>query len=220
MPYIMRRFSPLWLLGLISFVVLAGTSASAASQDGTKVQVKEGHRVRLIYYLTGAETAKEADSVIAAVKALPTVTSATANLERGYLKVSFDSHELSYHQVAQAIAEAGSSSGKNYDPRVVISVPDYAKPEIAPKIQAIFDDPKLRPWVKIELIDAAKGLFFVHFLPLKVDPNQSGTQGFNGGYLTHPIHMAPPVGMALPFKYAAEDAPEIPTAKNAAGKKS
>jgi copper chaperone CopZ len=206
----MRRFSILCFLGSILLAAFAVTSVSAASQDGTKTPVKEGHRVRLIYYVTGLESAKEADAITAAIKLLPTVTTATANLERGYLKVSFDSHELSYHQVAQAIADAGTSSRKNYDPRVVISVPDYAKPDIAPKIQAIFDDPKLKPWVKIEPIDRAKGVFFVHLLPLKLDPNHSGTQGFNGGYLTHPIHMAPPVGMALPFKYAAEDDPTIP----------
>jgi copper chaperone CopZ len=215
----MRPTPILCFLGSVLLAVLPTASTNAASQDGTKAQVKEGHRVRLIYYITGVESTRETDAMIAAIKQLPTVTSATADIERGYIKVSFDSHELSYHQVAQAITGVGSSLGKTYDPRAVISVPDYAKPDVTPKIQAIFDDPKLAPWVKIEPIEAAKGLFFVHFRPLKLNPDQSGTQGFNGGYLTHPIHMAPPIGLALPFKYAAEDAPEIPTGKSTAARK-
>ena len=178
--------------------------------DGTKKQEKEGHRVKLIYYVTGLGSQAEADEIAAAVKALPTVTQVVPNLARGYVRVLFDSHELSYHQVAQAIADAGKNHGKAYDPRVVVSIPDYAKSEITPKIKAIFADPVLQSWIRIEPIDAAKGTFFVHFLALVPDPKKTGTQGFNGGYLTHPIHMVPPTGLALPFKYLSEDSPEIP----------
>ena len=99
---------------------------------------------------------------------------------------------------------------------MVISIPDYSKPEITPKIKAIFADEKLKPLIWIEAIDASKGVFFVHFLPLKLDPAKSGTQGFNGGYLTHPIHMVPPTGLAPPFKYSAEDSPEIPVSQGTA----
>jgi hypothetical protein len=206
-----------FLLAASIALAIAGP-ALADNQDGTKIPTKEGHRVRLIYYLSEVAGQKEADAIVLAVKAIKTVTTASVDTNRGYLKISFDSHEVSYHQVAQVIADAGNNFNKKYDPRVVISVPDYAKPEVMPKIKAIFADEKLKPWIVIEPIDAAKGVFFVHFLPLKLDPAKTGTQGFNGGYLTHPIHMVPPTGLALPFKYAAEDSPEIPVYKAAAGK--
>jgi copper chaperone CopZ len=179
--------------------------------DGTKAAQKEGHRVRIVYYLTGLESPAEAQLITEKVKGLKSVTAVTVNTERHYALVIFDSHQLSYHQVAQAMVEAGTPLKKAYDPRVVVSIPDYASPANKNRIDAVFADEKLKPWIAIEPIDAAKGLFFVHFRPLLIDPNKTGTQGFNGGYLTHPIHMAPPVGMALPFKYLSEDNPAVPT---------
>jgi len=196
---------------LIALMALLTTSlVHADNGDGTKVQVKPGHRVKLIYYISELHGQKESDAIVAALKPLPTVTTASVDTTRGYVRISFDSHDLSYHQVAQAIAEVGTTFEKIYDPRVVISVPDYPKPDITPRIKAIFADEKLKPWITIEAIDESRGLFFVHFLPLKLDPAKTGTQGFNGGYLTHPIHMVPPTGLALPFKYLSEDSPEIP----------
>jgi hypothetical protein len=207
----------LWITAL---ALISAGFVHADNGDGTKVPTKPGHRVRLIYYLSGVEGQKEADAIVLSVKVLKTVTTASVDTGRGCLKVSFDSHDLSYHQVAQAIADAGAQFGKKYDPRVVISVPDYAKPDITPKIKAIFANGQLKPWIWIEAIDESKGVFFVHFLPLKPDPARTGTQGFNGGDLTHPIHMVPPTGLALPFKYSSEDSPEIPVYKAAAPQKS
>ena len=42
--------------------------------------------------------------------------------------------------------------------------------------------------VRIEPLDKSKGEFIVHFLPLELEPGESGPQGFNGGHLNHPIH--------------------------------
>jgi hypothetical protein len=206
------------LLLAAALALAAAVPTQADNQDGTKIPTKEGHRVRLIYYLSEVSGQKEADAIVQAVKAIKTVTTASVNTNREYLKISFDSHEVSYHQVAQVIADVGAGFNKKYDPRVVITIPDYSRPEVMPKIKAIFADEKFKPWIVIEPIDAAKGVFFVHFLPLALDPAKTGTQGFNGGYLTHPIHMVPPTGLALPFKYSAEDSPEIPVYPAAGGK--
>jgi hypothetical protein len=201
------------LLAVATALLTAGMVVHADNGDGTKVPTKPGHRVRLVYYLSELEGPTEADAIVLAVKALATVTTASVDTTRGYLKISFDSHDLSYHQVAQAIADVGTGFGKKYDPRVVMSIPDYSKADVTPKIKAIFADEKLKPWIRIEAIDESKGVFFVHFLPLQLDPSKAGTQGFNGGYFTHPIHMVPPTGLGLPFKYSAEDSPDIPTYK-------
>jgi len=209
-PFLTFRF-PL----AAAMLLLSASLLQADNGDGTKVQTKPGHRVRLIYYLSGVAGPKEADAIVQGVKQLKTVTTASVDTDRGFLKISFDSQELSYHQVAQAINDAGDGFGKKYDPRVVISVPDYAKPDVKPKIDAILGDEKLKPLIRIEAIDEAKGIFFVHFLPLKLDPAKTGTQGFNGGALTHPIHMVPPTGLALPFRYYNDDSPEIPVYKPA-----
>jgi copper chaperone CopZ len=215
-----RIFPMLRFLLITSIALMTNGLVHADNGDGTKVPTKEGHRVKLIYYLSGVEGQKEADAIVRAVKALNTVTAASVDTGRGYAKVAFDSQDLSYHQVAQAIADVGIRFEKKYDPGVVISIPDYSKPEVTPKIKAIFADEKLKPLIWIEAIDESKGVFFVHFLPLKLDPAKTGTQGFNGGYLAHPIHMVPPTGLALPFKYSVEDSPEIPVFKAAAPKKS
>src|ERR1035437_9726321 len=45
----------------------------------------------------------------------------------------------------------------------------------------------------------------VHFLPLKVDPNETTPQGFNGGHLHHPISDPPPQGLGLTSTYVAND---------------
>jgi hypothetical protein len=211
-------FSILHFLLTVSITLATAGLAHADTQDGTKIPTKEGHRVKLIYYLSDVDGQQEADAIVLAVRTIKTVTTASVDTNRNYLKISFDSHEVSYHQVAQVIADAGTNFNKKYDPRVVISIPDYPKPEVMPKIKAIFADEKFKPWIVIEPINTAKGIFFVHFLPLKLDPTKMGTQGFNGGYLTHPIHMVPPTGLALPFKYSAEDNPEIPVYKAVSGK--
>lgn len=202
------------LLLVCFFLSSLALCAQAEDRDGTKIPVKSGHKVHIIYYVTGLGEQSEPEAIVQSVKKLETVSSVGVNTDRGYVKVVFDSHQLSYHQVAQAIMDAGAQFGKDYDPRVVISVPDYPRKDVTPKINAVFANPKFKQWIKIEAIDSEKGLFFVHFLPLKDLTLRDGarTPGFNGGYLTHPIHLAPPEGMALRFKYFSDDSPEIPVA--------
>jgi len=86
---------------------------------------------------------------------------------RSYTRIRFDSHVVSYHQVAQAVAEAGKSAGKNYDPYLVFIVSEYARSNNAADVDAIFAGNRLNTRVPVAPLDKAKGEFSVHFLPLK-----------------------------------------------------
>ena len=125
----------------------------------------------------------------------------------GYVCVVFDSHVVSYHQIAQAITEAGKQTEKKYDPRLKMQVPEYATGDNAKRVDALLAGKRLNQRVRIEAIDKSKGEFLIHFLPLEFDQTLSGPQGFNGGHLNHPLHDPPPRGMGLTCTYAAETDP-------------
>jgi copper chaperone CopZ len=163
------------------------------------------HTPTLVYYLSNITGQPDADAILAVVQKLPSVRKVNVNLARGYAQVRFDSHVVSYHQVAQAIADAGTKVGKKFEPRLKIRVPEYSQGENATKVDAVFAGKRLNQRVRIEPLDKRKGDFFVHLLPLKVDPAETGPQGFNGGHLNHPLHDPPPRGLGLTCIYAAED---------------
>lgn len=163
------------------------------------------HTPTLIYYLSGAESPKDAEAIIAAVHQLKSVSRVDCNRTRSYVQVRFDSHVVSYHEVAQAIAAAGTSLGKKYDPRLKLTVPAYALAGNTAKVDELFAGKRLNQRVTLEPVDKAKGVFLVHFLPLKTDPAETGPQGFNGGHLNHPLHDPPPRGLGLECRYAADD---------------
>jgi hypothetical protein len=58
-------------------------------------------------------------------------------------------------------------------------------------------------------LDKARGLFMVHFLPLKINPADKTPQGFNGGHLHHPISDPPPRGLGLTSGYGSDYDPTI-----------
>ncbi len=203
---------PRILLFLLSVTAAACLAAGNAPVDPATIPQSEKppHPVRLLFYLTGLHGENEIAAIKQSVGMLKTVTSVKVNAGRGYALVAFDQRDLSFHEVAQAISDAGMAAGKWYDPRVVMHIPDFARPGITPKVRAILEDEKLKSLIRVDPIDEAKGVFFIHFLPLKVDPARTTWQGFNGGALTHPLHMDPPIGLSLAFKYAATDDPAIP----------
>jgi hypothetical protein len=125
-----------------------------------------------------------------------------------YVTVQFDSHVVSYHQVAQAITDAGAQAGKQYAPWLKIRVPEYARADNSARVDALFAGKRLNQRVRIEPIDKARGEFSVHFLPLQLDPADPAPQGFNGGHLNHPIHDPPPRGLGLQFIYVTESTNE------------
>jgi hypothetical protein len=192
------------LLGL-TFLVCAGVSAAGDAGPSPSASagddVRAPHTPALMFYLTGATEARDADAIRAAVGKLKVATVLEVNTQWGYAHIRFDSHVVSYHQVAQAIADAGESLGKKYDPYLIFRVPDYTKADNAERVDAVFAGKKLRTRVNVTPIDKSKGNFAVHFLPLKVDPVVTAPQGFNGGHLHHPISDPAPRGLALESSY-------------------
>jgi copper chaperone CopZ len=157
------------------------------------------HTPTLTFHLTQADEPADAEAIRASVQKVASVLKIT--FVKSTVQVRFDSHVVSYHQVAQAIAEAGTSRGKTFDPHLKIIVPDYAKADNAIKVDAIFTGKRLNQRVSIKPCDRTRGEFFIHFLPLTVDPADKKPQGFNGGHLHHPIHDEPPRGLGLDCDY-------------------
>jgi copper chaperone CopZ len=162
------------------------------------------HTPTLIFYLSGADGPKDVEAIRESIGKLKSATLVEANTNRSYARVRFDSHVVSYHQVAQALADAGATVDKHYDPRLKITVPEYSKGDNAAKVDAVFTGKRLNQRVTVQRVDPAKGIFLVHFLPLMVDATNESPQGFNGGHLNHPIHDAPPRGLGLTFIYAED----------------
>ena len=119
--------------------------------------------------------------------------------------MSFDSHVVSFHQIAQAIAYANGDNAKPCETTIKIKVPEYAEGDNAAKVDAVFK--KLDTKVKIEATNKEKGEFVVKFLPLKIEADKKGPQGFNGGQLGHPIHDPAPKGLGLKFSIVKEPLP-------------
>ena len=182
---------------------------AAAADVKTDDEAHQPHTPTLIFYLSGATGWKDADAIRTSVQKLKSATLLTVNTNRSYVRVRFDSHVVSYHQMAQAIADAGKTLGKNYDPYLIFSVPQYAGSNNAAGVDAIFAGKRLNTRVNVKPLDKAKGEFLVHFLPLKVVASEAAPQGFNGGHLHHPISDPPPRGLGLVSGYASDDDPSI-----------
>ena len=190
---------------LTPLLVCALACACVSRAADAKDDAYAPHTPTLIFYLSNVASTKDADAIRASVEKLASVRKVSINTARGWAQVRFDSHVVSYHQVAQAIADAGAALGKKLDPRLKIRVPEYAQAGNAAKVDAVFAGKRLNQRVRIEPLDRTKGEFLVHFLPLKLDPSETGPQGFNGGHINHPIHDAPPRGLGLTCIYAADD---------------
>ncbi|MBI3881351.1 MAG: heavy-metal-associated domain-containing protein [Verrucomicrobia bacterium] len=184
---------------------LVGVCVSRAADAAKDDDVYAPHTPTLIFYLTGVTGQPDADAISNSVAKLPSVRKVNVNAARGFAQVRFDSYVVSYHQVAQAIADAGKAVGKKFDPRLKIRVPEYAQAGNAAKVDVVFAGKRLNQRVTVKPVDKSQGEFLVHFLPLELDPAETGPQGFNGGHLNHPIHDAPPRGLGLTCIYAAED---------------
>ncbi len=157
------------------------------------------HTPTLSYHLTHADDAADTEAIRKSVQKLASVLKIV--FAPGVVQVRFDSHVVSYHQVAQAIADAGKERDKGFDPCLKIIVPDYAEGENSAKVDAVFAGKRLNQRVRIKTFDKTRGEFFIHFLPLTLDPADSEPQGFNGGHLHHPIHDEPPRGLGLECDY-------------------
>ena len=165
-------------------------------------EVRQPHTPTLVFYLAGVAGQPDVVAIHAAVQKLKSASTIEVNTNHSYARIRFDSHVVSYHQVAQALAEAGTTLGKSYKPYLIFTVDGYALTNNAAGVDDIFAGKRLNTRVHVEPLDKAKGMFAVHFLPLKVDPHQAVPQGFNGGHLHHPISDPPPRGLGLTSGYA------------------
>ncbi|HZZ27080.1 MAG TPA: hypothetical protein VFE46_03655 [Pirellulales bacterium] len=183
---------------MAAFLVIALPKTPATAQDA-----KSGKHppVAVTFFIQQIDSADEREALRAALQKIKSVTAATFGSHGEYVTVQFDSHVVSYHQIAQAIADAGTAARKKYDPQLKIEIPEYATADHAAKIDVLFSGKRLNQRVRIEPLDKAKGEFAVHFLSLELDPNTTGPQGFNGGHLHHPIHDPPPRGLGLEMNY-------------------
>ncbi len=186
----------------IPFIVLCAAFIAAPAGADEKPKEKRPHPVPLAFYLTGADGAADEAAIKAKVEKVKSVATVDFNAKGGYVRIVFDSHVVSYHQVAQAILDAGVQTGRKYDPRLKVRVPEYATGDNAAKVDALLAGKRLLQRVRIEAADKTKGEFVIHFLTLELDPAVTGPQGFNGGHLNHPIHDPPPRGLGLTCIYA------------------
>jgi copper chaperone CopZ len=170
-------------------------SAVCSAADAAPAKVVEPHPVTATFYVAKVADPKAAAAIVEAVQKVPSVTKVEAlTPESGFANVSFDSHAVSFHQIAEAIAAAGPE-GARYEPTIKILLPDYATGENAAKIDEVFK--KLEAKIKVVAADKEKGLFVVHFLPLKLEAEKKGPQGFNLGQIFHPVKDAAPKGLGL-----------------------
>jgi hypothetical protein len=184
----------------------AGTPPAPPAEDATAP-----HTPTLVFYLAEL-TPAGSDAMRTALAALPSAHLVAVDAGRGCVRVRFDSHVVSFHQVAQALSDAGAAIGQPAAPRLVIAIPDYAQDGHAAAVDAILAGKRLNQRVALSLIDRARGLFAIAFLPLAADAQVGGPQGFNGGHLHHPLHDPPPRGLGLACSYLAEDDRSIDTA--------
>ena len=186
---------------LLFFLVLTATLRAAEPSD----DAYRPHTPTLTFHLTQADDAADEEAIRASLQKLASVSKVT--FVSGAVQVRFDSHVVSYHQIAQAIADAGTPRGKKFDATLKLTVPDYAKPGNAAKVDAVLAGKRLNQRVSIEPLERPRGEFRIHFLPLATDPADAKPQGFNGGHLHHPISDPPPRGLGLPCDYETADAP-------------
>ena len=197
------KFKPVFIGAWTAVLWLASSSGGLAADTVTVDEVRQPHTPTLIFYLTGATDASDTEAIHAAVQKLKSATTVEVNTNHSYARIRFDSHIVSYHQVAQAVAEAGKGAGKNYDPYLIFVVSEYARSTNAADVDAIFAGKRLNTRVHVAPVDKNKGEFSVRFLPLKVDPTVTAPQGFNGGHLHHPVSDPPPRGLGLTSDYAS-----------------
>ena len=185
--------------------VLVAVCVSPAADTAKNDDAYAPHTPTLLFHLSGPAGPKDEEAITAAVGKLSSVRKVAVDTAHGLARVRFDSHVVSYHQVAQAIVDAGTAVGKQFDPCLKISVPEYAHGGNAAKVDAIFAGKRLNQRVRVDPLDKTKGEFLVHFLPLANEAGGTGPQGFNGGHLHHPVSDPPPRGLGLELSYEEGD---------------
>ncbi|MBI5774787.1 MAG: heavy-metal-associated domain-containing protein [Verrucomicrobia bacterium] len=193
---------------ILPALLLAPTLVFTATAAEKKAFVP--HPVTATFYISNVQCGSCVDAVAESVKRVKSATDVKMQPGDGYAQISFDTHVSSYHQIAQAIAEAAPVHGDKYVPTLRMSVPDYAKGDNAAKVDAVFA--KSKDQVKVIAKNREKGEFEIQFLPLKVDAAKEGPQGWNAGKFGHPVGDPAPKGLGLKLLVKREGQP-APAAK-------
>jgi hypothetical protein len=198
-----------WLLAWAAAMSGADPADAGAAPSGQPTDPPSAapHTPTIVFYLSGTIAQRDEEAIRSAVAALSSASTIAVNRERGFARIRFDTHVISVHQVAQAISDAGRALTQRYDPRVVLSIPDYAKGEHALQVDRVLSGKRLLERVSITQIDRARGLFAISFHPLAGDDLSAtgAPPGFNAGHLHHPLHDPPPRGLGLECEYLAQD---------------
>ena len=127
---------------LLIFLVLTATLRAAEPSD----DAYRPHTPTLTFHLTHADDPTDAEAIRASVQRLASVSKVT--FAPGAVQVRFDSHVVSYHQIAQAIADAGKARGKQFDPSLKLLVPEYAQDGNGAKVDAVLAGKRLNQRVR------------------------------------------------------------------------
>lgn len=132
--------------------------------------------VTLTFWVSGVECVSCVDVIVRSVTELKGVKDvALTQMIDSYANISFDPKEVGVQEIAQAIYEAPGLHGRPYEPTLHLTVPDYAKGDMAVKLDALLA--KQKSWIKADLIDKAKGEFILRFEQLE-EEDKPGAQGW------------------------------------------
>jgi hypothetical protein len=195
-----------------TLLLLAVSAPTFAAEPKAKPGPNDPAPSTRTFFIEGTKTDADVKAATAAAMKVPTVNKVEdLTPTSGFANISFDHHGVTHQQIAQGIADAGP-----YKVTFRFAVTDYDKDENAVKVEKVFE--RVKDLVRIEATDRAKGLFTIHFLPLKLDPSAPGGKGFNFGMLAHPIGDPAPKGLGLKIRQIAEGslAAQTPGPKKAA----
>ncbi len=171
-------------------------SQSFAPLVASEKEKPKASPVTLTYFITGIECAACVEMVRQSVSNTPGVLDLFVEQRiDSYASVAFDPTTVTAHQIAQAIYDSMPLHGRPYEPRLMLTISDYVKPEIAAKVDAVLASH--HAFVEVETMDKAKGELLLYFLPLKVDPATKKPQGWNHLTLLHALQDPAPKGLGL-----------------------
>ena len=184
------------LLTLLSLCIVASAQ---------EAKTMKPNPVTHTFYIKNVDSEPGAAAIIASVRKVKSVTDVKLKPGDGYAQVSFDTHAVTHHQIAQAIADAAAPGGKPYVVSVRRNIPAYAEGDNAAKVDAIFA--KAKDYFKVITRNREKGEFEFEFLPLKVDPAREGLQGWSGMSTGHALADPAPKGLGLKWQVVIEGQP-------------
>ena len=180
------------LFGLFS-LAMAGRLAAADSAPATKSKRPE---VTLTFFLSGVECPSCVYSVWQSLQGIKGISDVNAQQRLdSFANVTFDPELVSAHRIAQAVSEAWPLHGKPYLASLTLQVPDYGKGGNAAKADAVFAAQK--PWVKIDLLDKARGEFSVAIELAKPAADEKPAKSWRPDDLLRALRTPPPDGPGL-----------------------